>query len=347
MTRRKGFTLVELLVVIAIIAILVALLLPAIQAAREAARRTHCANNLRQIGVAAHAYHAKHGRLPPGWIGPPTDKRRSDLLGNFQYVGALVYLLPHLEEQALFEQVKVDLNVARLAPTWIHDQSTKRAALSRLSVFICPSDTPYQSDEVVIQYTTFGRDGHPKSMGATARVRILDWSSTDPRRINYDYGRTNYVGMAGRFGSTGIERWDKQKGVFTNRSRTRLEHVKDGTSKTLMFGEVYGSKRKDLGPSPPEHWPEFRWNYSWMGVGALPLVEPGGDRRYHADALTEPNGETFNSEHVGVIQFCFADGSVRPISKDFFSWRRSDQFEILVRLGGMADGGEVKDEDVY
>ena len=69
MKKRAGFTIIELLVVIAIIAILVAMLLPAIQAAREAARRTQCANNLRQLGVAATAYETTHGVLPPGiWV---------------------------------------------------------------------------------------------------------------------------------------------------------------------------------------------------------------------------------------------------------------------------------------
>ena len=146
--------------------------------------------------------------------------------------------------------------------------------------------------------------------------------------------------MAGRFGSTGIDQWDKQKGVFTNRSRTRLEHVKDGTSKTLMFGEFYGEKRKDMRTRWRDSWPEFGANYSWMAIGALPIVLTGSDRDWHAGPLTRPNGRTFNSEHVGVILFCFADGSVRPISKNI-------DFDTLVSLGGMADGDEVKDEDVF
>ena len=69
---RRGLTLVELLVVIAVIGILVALLLPAVQAARESARRTHCANNLKQLTVAAHNYHDTHDSFPPAFILVPT-----------------------------------------------------------------------------------------------------------------------------------------------------------------------------------------------------------------------------------------------------------------------------------
>ena len=94
-----GFTLVELLVVIAIIGVLIALLLPAVQAARESARRSHCSNNLKQLGLAIHLYNDSHGMLPVGayW---------SDLTGaaypNSERGSILIRLLPHIEQQALF-----------------------------------------------------------------------------------------------------------------------------------------------------------------------------------------------------------------------------------------------------
>jgi prepilin-type N-terminal cleavage/methylation domain-containing protein len=125
--RARGFTLIELLVVIAIIAILVALLLPAVQQAREAARRTQCRNNLRQIGLALQNYESSHRVFPPGTLG-------------FPYVfSAHAHLLPHVDQAAL--QNLVDFNVPPLnfgIPGW---QANDDAAHSAISLYRCPSDT--------------------------------------------------------------------------------------------------------------------------------------------------------------------------------------------------------------
>lgn len=125
--HRYGFTLVELLVVIAIIAILVALLLPAVNAAREAARRTACFNNLRQIGIGLNAYHAAKQSFPPGGIEwrPRGDTEKRQLAWS-------AFLLPYLEEQSLYDQL--DLS------TPFDSDENATAAAEIVPVYICPTN---------------------------------------------------------------------------------------------------------------------------------------------------------------------------------------------------------------
>ena len=131
--KSRAFTLVELLVVIAIIGILISLLLPAVQAAREAARRIQCANNLRQLGLAMHNYHAAHGSFPPGAIGinPATGNQGE---GGRIRTPFVAFLLPYIEETARYD---------------IYDFSRsgfRQAAVvgTYMSVWNCPSDTPHR-----------------------------------------------------------------------------------------------------------------------------------------------------------------------------------------------------------
>jgi prepilin-type N-terminal cleavage/methylation domain-containing protein len=122
---RRGFTLIELLVVIAIIAVLIALLLPAVQQAREAARRSQCLNNLKQLGLAMHNYHDAHGRFPFGWGGttPPS--------GSPAY-SAISQMLPYLDQAPLYNQI----NFSRP----LNDAVNTPARLQEISVLRCPSD---------------------------------------------------------------------------------------------------------------------------------------------------------------------------------------------------------------
>jgi prepilin-type N-terminal cleavage/methylation domain-containing protein/prepilin-type processing-associated H-X9-DG protein len=124
-----GFTLIELLVVIAIIGVLIALLLPAVQAAREAARRTQCLNNLRQIGIALHGYHDANQVFPPGgWVAGANRTTR--------WIAWSALLLGHMEQQALQNSLNLDLGYDRPA--------NSTAAATVLSVYLCPSSRRQQ-----------------------------------------------------------------------------------------------------------------------------------------------------------------------------------------------------------
>src|SRR5262245_6870946 len=102
---RTAFTLIELLVVIAIIAILIGLLLPAVQKVREAAARSACGNNLKQIALGAHQYESTNGKLPPGYNGDKPSHTATTNLNNFPWVGLLGHLLPYVEQDALYRRL--------------------------------------------------------------------------------------------------------------------------------------------------------------------------------------------------------------------------------------------------
>ncbi len=136
--RPAGFTLIELLVVIAIIAILVALLLPAVQQAREAARRTQCRNNLKQIGLALHNYHDIYNTLPPGVV----HKFGNQAVAAMGSYGWGTFILPQLEQQNLFQTIQTNgVDLDSLLRNSANAAARDYAVFTKLSFYRCPSDT--------------------------------------------------------------------------------------------------------------------------------------------------------------------------------------------------------------
>jgi len=155
MTRlrvRFGFTLIELLVVIAIIAVLIGLLVPAVQKVRDAAARISCANNLSQLGKAAHNYQSANNSLPPGMLGsirgnPPQYNTPTDYSYG-QQIGCLTLLLPFVEQDPVYKQMLNGQPADWASPNalygtpWWNIGSAVAASQARIKTYLCPSDNP-------------------------------------------------------------------------------------------------------------------------------------------------------------------------------------------------------------
>jgi prepilin-type N-terminal cleavage/methylation domain-containing protein len=323
-TRRVAFTLIELLVVIAIIAILIGLLLPAVQKVREAAARSQCQNNLKQIGLSAHNYASATGRLPSGWIGSYPVVDNVDLGYTRQFTGVLVELLPYLEQGPVDSQIRSTgpavvppdySNPDRPYPIWSSFNGPWAARNTRIKTFVCPSDDPY-STPVAAAVGQLGRDpGNPGQWRFD-----LAWFNNPS--IDPFLGRTNYLGVAGYAGNG----YPQFQGLLLNRSKLSLEQASagDGLSNTLFFGEYLGGS--DAGPRVI--------SASWMGVGCAPTAWglPAGK----GTDPTYGNWNAFTSKHAGVVQFAMGDGSVQKLRKGINPG--TNEWALFVYASGWNDG---------
>jgi prepilin-type N-terminal cleavage/methylation domain-containing protein len=202
---RRGFTLIELLVVIAIIAILIALLLPAVQQAREAARRTQCRNNLKQIGLAVHNYHDQNNLVPPGWVGVTGGQPDIEGMNGWSWGSKL---LPQIDQAPLYGQINFSLSVADPVHANVRTRS--------LAAFRCPSDT-----------------------GAEKWTILDEADGTTPVA---ELATANYVGV---FGIEDFHACEGQpapftcagSGAFFHNSRVRFADMTDGLSNLILVGE--------------------------------------------------------------------------------------------------------------
>jgi prepilin-type N-terminal cleavage/methylation domain-containing protein/prepilin-type processing-associated H-X9-DG protein len=279
---RRGFTLIELLVVIAIIAVLIGLLLPAVQQVREAAARLQCKNNLKQIGVAFHNYHAAFGVFSPGFL---SGSAAPDGEGTGPGWGWGAYLLPYLEQDNLYHRIDFTRD--------IRDPANAFARVQSLKVFLCPSDTPPAPTFTVVD------EG-----GASL----------------CDVAFGNYVGMGGTHEVTGYPDTGaglQYQGVLLRNSRVRFTDITDGSSNTLFVGER-ASRRSPMttwvgavtGCTVPPQNP----GYDNEGPPVLVLTNTGTveDARVPNNPLDHV--EDSNSQHKQGVNFLFGDGSVRSIS---------------------------------
>jgi prepilin-type N-terminal cleavage/methylation domain-containing protein len=302
--RYSGFTLIELLVVIAIIAILVALLLPAVQQAREAARRTSCTNNLKQVGLALHNYHDKFKLFPYGW-----DTRGA---------GWSTHILPDIEQQSLYDTLIFQEGGLG---NWNAAGSPNTAACGTLiSTFRCPSMS-------VKEHIT--NQSIPNRVPASYRGNASSTATSDDESTK-------------RPGTTSLEQ-TKQDGIFFACSSVRIRDIRDGTTNTILIGESYtdpdfaqdgnamdywyiGSPQADpCGCSGSTSGTEFT---EFVGSTGVPM-----NVRFNATLTGYEKEISFGSYHTGGAFFCLADGSVRFISEHI-------NFAIYRALGSR-NGNEV------
>jgi prepilin-type N-terminal cleavage/methylation domain-containing protein/prepilin-type processing-associated H-X9-DG protein len=303
--RDRGFTLIELLVVIAIIAVLIALLLPAVQAAREAARRSQCVNNMKQIGLAFLNYESANGCFAAASVGPnngsgtapnfpapwyDTKHGTSTPMGFFGWPAAI---LPYMEQQQIFntinfsqqmytttfwEQTSVTATPSERGP--LGSPANTTAAFSQPMSFVCPSSTP----------------------------------RTNPGQANNQ--QKDYAVNAGYvFPNLGNcvcpDRYTTQvmNGFTAVNSWTKISDIIDGTSNTVMLFE------------------EAQWtdhSYIPLNKGCNPFMFVGHPSQGVVDAIFPPNSTAFNnrspaSNHPGGVNATFADGSTRFIKNSISS----------------------------
>ena len=277
---RHGFTLVELLVVIAIIGVLVALLLPAVQAAREAARRTQCSNNLKQLGLAAQNFHDTYQYLPSSRIWD-------------HWATWAVQIMPFMEQRPLYDQ-------------WnIQDQyynQTQQVRETNVKGLFCPSRRP---------------PGKPSSQGdvpdnSTPSSSHFSGALSDYAGCSGDFNYTSWYEGVNANGACFTGEVIEQSGTLIKRWRGRVNFAKieDGTSSTFLVGEkhVVQSRFTIAVGDGSIYNGDHEWNFARVAGPGYPLAP---NPKY-----TTAMNTIFGSYHPGMCQFVLVDGAVRMIRND-------------------------------
>jgi prepilin-type N-terminal cleavage/methylation domain-containing protein/prepilin-type processing-associated H-X9-DG protein len=318
-SERSAFTLIELLVVIAIIAVLIGLLLPAIQKVREAANRSKCTNNLKQLGLAMHNYHDSFNKLPA----QTANNANKCCNGTWQMA-----ILPYVEQDNLWKGYVNWGGTIMGGPTY-EQQANLLVTSQRLSVFTCPSDFPSAPKSGTYQGVTY----HVTQHNYLINVGNIDYAQGGDGALP---DQSQYPGL-------------KFLGApFSRKAQFRFADITDGLSSTLMATEVNQGQDQDyrgltwwaegsgftVYRTPNSPLPDYIANGRGM-PGCVPPTENPLNAPCQAFPAPNPNWNVFaaRSRHPGGVNMLLCDGSGRFVTNSI-AW---DVWQAL----GTSQGGEV------
>lgn len=342
--NRNGFTLIELLVVIAIIAVLIALLLPAVQQAREAARRSQCKNNLKQIGLGVHNFHSSKNGIPPLMLA----RARMSFWG---------VILPYMESDQLYKKVKLEVEIQNTDPAGTQGNDIIYTTAGVIPSYLCPSrrtasqafkngggsgnrmNGPLGDYAVVMWYhdgtnplvdTTASRDnwwnchainnnGQMNKIFSAVRPAV-----TSGVAVSGNVAANNPAGMTNQFST---DDW---------KPRDSFSRVRDGLANTFFVGEKHVAPR-EFGVCCDNKQTDgniYWWSDSWreytvarharVDTPLAPTIDFGYTGTTTAVADWSARATAFGSWHTGTIHFLLGDGTVKGINPkmDVITFRR-------------------------
>ncbi len=315
------------------------MLLPAVQQVREAARRSTCQNNLRQLALASLNYESAFMKLPPGGclydqgeVTGPLDSS-GNLTGDPTFMGTMVYLLPFMEQNNVDVEILPTRNALLYDAVWWNfgdaADLTYFAARYRIPSLTCPSVDVTNTPSGATIFTFLAHD--PASGWLTGDSGAYWFGAA----YNYLEGRTTYAPCGGAVGhpsaqptGTPSRRWDFG-GVYCNRFESTLGSISDGTSNVIAFGEFAHN--------------DPTYELFWIGANPLFTYWGWGDRDYAFN---------FSTPHPGTTNFVFADGSTHAMTAELGTTNppgttsdTNPQRQFCWAMGGRADGLVVSKDD--
>ena len=354
MLSRKAFTLIELLVVIGIIGILIALTIPAIQAAREAARRMHCTNNMKQVGLAIHSFHNNQKGIPPSAL-------------ELERMSFFAFIYPYIEQQALYDILSAKTNgiMEFSSAHWWEGKADflaadmptpeQKSAFGSVSIYLCPTrrKVPAYIDTTTNNFngcssgpqTDYGMVYWPAGNDDPEYGWMFGWNQKEPEvHINNHVGPFRLARLMSP--QLSVENWSAWS------PRDSFTWIADGLTNQFMIGEKHIPINR-LGkceglPNDLGQYELYSGDCSYLSIGTWGINSSGrsfltwngeltlatGPFDFNDDGFGPTFHYAFGSYHPGVCNFLFGDGSVTAVSN-------AAQHSVLAAYSNVKDGKVV------